>query len=476
MPFQVRLNGVWSPNARMRVPGRTTVMKKTLKNTAPSRFRRAILSGVLVILFGGIAAIALWGGYHSRPRAPRAPAQPVPAAIAQPEEVRGPVLAEAPTPPLSPTAIKPRLSPSELPAVPAAAPDPGQDATALRTETKPLDNPTQVKKQPLTAGELSWQPLVKRLEGDGFDAARMETLFASLESPPLRQFMGQKTVELYGRFGKATLNVSDEEKKQFAPPDYTRIAGGMSVAAGRRTIESNLKLFEGLYQQYGVPAPFVVAIMMVETGIGAELGRQSALLSLGSMATTCSLYHVLPVVNGIQNDTDALDGLIKARSDWAYEELKALIQYAEAVNKDATTIPGSVYGAIGICQFMPSNIPRFGASASKARAMPDVFVLSDAACSVARYLSAHGWKKATTPSSQIAVIRSYNHDDVYASTVYGVASALMSPTTHRGAESARKGGNAVTAARESARASIPSGSKKKTKPIENLQRYSDILR
>lgn len=423
-------------------------MKKTSKNAAPASFRRAILSGILVVLFGGIAAGALWGGYLGRPQAPRVAAatQPVPATIAPPEEIRAPAQAEIPEPSLAPT------------------------------EIEPVINPAQAEEQPLAAGELSWQPLVKRLEGDGFEAARIETLFASLESPPLRQFMGQKAVELYGRFGKATLNVSDEEKKLFAPPDYTRIAGGMSVAAGRRAIESNMKLFEGLYQRYGVPAPFVVAIMMVETGIGAELGRQSALLALGSMATTMSLDHVLPVVNGIQGNADALDDLIKARADWAYEELKALILYAESVNKDAATIPGSVYGAIGICQFMPSNIARFGASASKARTTPDLFILSDAAASVARYLSAHGWKKATTPSSQIAVIRSYNHDDVYASTVYGVASALMSPTTHRGAESARKGGNAVTAARESARASIPSGSKKNAKPIENLLRYSDLLR
>lgn len=322
---------------------------------------------------------------------------------------------------------------------------------------------------------LSWDPLIARLTADGHDAWELQRLFASLESAPLPEFMGQKAVELYGRYGKASLTLSGEDRGKFAPPDYTRIAGGMSVAVGRKTIAANAKFFERLYQQYGVPAPFIVAVLMVETGLGAETGKQSALLALGSMASTGSLNDVLHIISGIEKNQDALQDLIKARSDRAYDELKALIKYADISGKNAAAIPGSVYGAIGICQFMPSNISRFGVSTSGKRSVPDLFVLSDAAASVAQYLSAHGWRKATTPSAQIAVLRSYNHSDVYASTVYGVASALMSPSTHASAENARKGGNAVKAARQTAQASIPSGSKK-SRPLENLSSYSDLLK
>ncbi|MCC8194779.1 MAG: lytic murein transglycosylase, partial [Deltaproteobacteria bacterium] len=288
------------------------------------------------------------------------------------------------------------------------------------------------------------------------------------------EFMAQKAIELYGRYGKATRNVSDEERVKFAPPDYSRLAGGMTVATGRRVMNANRAFFESLYKRFGVPAPFIVAVMMVETGLGAEVGKQSALLALGSMAVANDLDLVLPVISGMDPDKENLRELVQARSDWAYDELKALLHYAKASGKDAATIPGSVFGAIGICQFMPSNIPLYAVSTNKKRPTPDLFTLADAAASVASYLSAHGWKKAQTPSAQIAVLRSYNHSDVYASTVYGVATALISPTTHQGAEAARKGGNAVTAARETARASIPSGSKK-VKPLETLPNYSDLL-
>lgn len=259
-----------------------------------------------------------------------------------------------------------------------------------------------------------------------------------------------------------------------APPDYSRIAGGMTVATGRRVMNGNAKFFKELYARYGVSAPFIIAVLMVETGIGAELGKQSALLALGSMVTTNGLKDVLPVINGIPDHAGSLDEKLKARSEWAYAELKALLAYAEASGKNPATIPGSVYGAIGMCQFMPSNIPLYGASASSKRSVPDVFILQDAAASVARYLSAHGWKKAQTPGARIAVLRSYNHSDIYASTVYGVATSIIAPTTHLSAQGARTGGNLVKAARENAKASIPPKSKN-AKPMKRLPNYSGLL-
>lgn len=421
----------------------------------PGRLRRAGLALCLLVLFGcicGLTVSRLYGGAgtaHSVAAPPQAP----------PTNAAG----------VSPDNAPPASSPAERSNGDAeSAPE-----NSVAAEARPLESIFAPEPETGDSG-LSWAPLVSRLEKDGVDPAVSRDLFASLGRPPLRQFMAQKAVELYGRYGKARLDVPEEETAAFAPPDYTRIAGGMTVAAGRKVITNNGKLFEGLYKRYGVPAPFIVAVMMVETGLGAEMGKQSALHALGSMSVTDSLGHVLPVVKGIDKGHAELDKLLKARSDWAYNELMELIRYAEACGKDAAAIPGSVYGAIGMCQFMPSNINKYAVSTSKARQVPDVFAFSDAAASVARYLSAHGWGNARTPDAQLNVLRSYNHSDVYASTVYGVASSLMSPTTHRGAESARKGGNAVTAARQSARESIPANSAK-ANPVKNLRSYTDLL-
>ncbi len=323
------------------------------------------------------------------------------------------------------------------------------------------------------AAPLSWDGVIARLQRDGHDAGEIRALFDRLQSPPLPVFMGQKLVELYGRPGKSGLTLPPPEAARFAPPDYTRIAGGMSVAAGRNYMNRNAKFFASLYKRYGVPAPFIVAVMMVETGIGAELGRQSALLALGSMAATATLDQALPAVHGLEGKKEDMQSAVSLKSAWAYAELRALIEYATQSGKDAAAIPGSVYGAIGICQFMPSNIPLYGVSTRGKGNAPDVFNAADAAASVACYLSAHGWKKALNPKAQVAVLRSYNHSDIYAATVYGVAMNITAPTTFGGMKSAQKGGNAVSAARRDARAAIPQGKAKK--PLTELPNYNELI-
>ena len=364
---------------------------------------------------------------------------------------------------------------AEVPVVSGAA------MASLPPENRALENPAGNTEQPPAPKEdaphpepevqvLTWEPLIARLMQDGFAEASLREMFTKLESPPLREYMAYKALELHG--GKGSLAVAARRGASFEPPDYTRIAGGVSAEAGRKILQHNSKLFASLYKQYGVPGNIIVGLLMVETGVGMQLGTQPALLSLGSMASTRTLAQVLPALNGIQADNAKLDEQIGKRSDWAYDELKALILYAKALGTKPETIPGSMYGAIGLCQFMPSNIQRFGAS-GRGKNVADVFHFADAAASVARYLSAHGWRAAQTPQAHLAVIRTYNHSDIYTSTVYGVAMALISPA-NPAAQNAR-GGNIVQAARNSAKGALPLRNAPKGASVATLPGYSDLL-
>lgn len=321
-----------------------------------------------------------------------------------------------------------------------------------------------------------WGELIARLEADGFERDKLEELFTRLDKAPNPLFMAEKVVELalLQRINSAALSVPPENAASFAPPDYQRLAGGFSAAAGRAFMDRNAKLFAGAYKRYGVPAPFIVAVLMVETGLGAELGRHPALHSLASMAVTGSLEQVLPHVRGISGQEPALKKMVPEKADWAYEELKALIRYGDNLGPDLTKIPGSVYGAVGLSQFMPSNIPLYGVDADGDGRI-NLFKLPDAVYSIASYLSAHGWKKAQTPSAQIQVLRSYNHSDIYASTVYGVAMQIISPSTFAGTQAAQKGGSAVRAARAGAQNALPKNSKSKEAPV-TLPNYDALLK
>jgi membrane-bound lytic murein transglycosylase B len=87
------------------------------------------------------------------------------------------------------------------------------------------------------------------------------------------------------------------------------------------------------------------------------------------------------------------------------------------------TFPGSIYGAIGLCQFLPSNILPYGVDADHDGRI-NLFTKADALYSIANYLREHGWKDNMDEVSRREAILSYNKSSVYANTVLAVAQKL----------------------------------------------------
>ncbi len=327
------------------------------------------------------------------------------------------------------------------------------------------------------ADPAAWNALKKSLIAEGFAPERVEAVFKDQADAYTPLYMAQKTVELYnGAFkGKACLKTDpkspDVQEACTLEPDYQAMIGSMSLAECRRFISRNQKLLNGVYRRYGVPPAFVTGILLVETGIGQNLGQHSALAVLASMAVTDSLAAVRPFIDNMNltpEQTLELEEKIQEKSVWARNELAALISYGEKHQVDVSKLPGSVYGAIGLCQFMPSNIENYGVDADGDKKI-DLFKLPDAAYSVGSYLANHGWRKANSPQSQLKVLRSYNHSDRYAALVYGVATQIISPTTLAGTQGK---GNAVTSVNRSIKSHM--GGKGKA-PAVTLPGYGDVL-
>jgi membrane-bound lytic murein transglycosylase B len=115
--------------------------------------------------------------------------------------------------------------------------------------------------------------------------------------------------------------------------------------------------------------------------------------------------------------------ICRQKADWAYAEFKALILYAHRGGFDPLALRSSIYGAIGLCQFLPSNILSYGVDADKDGRI-NLFTKADALYSIANYLREHGWKCTMDKSSQREVILRYNKSFVYANTVLAVAQKL----------------------------------------------------
>lgn len=275
---------------------------------------------------------------------------------------------------------------------------------------------------PLPALDPAWKPLIDRLVEDGFDRAKMEGLFAGLGPQSYSPaYMATKITELYG-VGGIGINRAAGAVPEL-PENYEQPVSDVTVGSCMEFIKKYAFDLAAIEDKHGVPARVIIAVLLVETGLGLDLGSDTSLRALGSMAATTT-----PALLGRKGNSGqirrvspgALAATLKAKSDWAYNEVKALIRYGEHCGTDPARIPGSIYGAVGICQFMPSNIEPYGVDGDKDGKV-DVFSVVDAMYSVANYLEANGWRNAKTSSQQFAVIKTYNQDNIYAARVLGIS-------------------------------------------------------
>ncbi len=338
-----------------------------------------------------------------------------------------------------------------------------------------------------TGSQEHWNRLVQRLAADGFDSAQARVLFQGVEydPEPMRDKMqtlyitkygsglvrdiqaqlgvlgydsgpadgvaGAKTraairgfqtihgLEADGRSSEKLLAFIEAEgraaPKGYSPPPavaaegptvYRTIVTPERLAEAKEFYDDNRALLAEIKDRYGIPPEITVAILTVETRVGKFLGNESAFRTLASMAATREYADVRPAFVRERPAGERLAWLVKRmgeKADWAYAELKALLRYAAAKDRDPRGFPGSIYGAIGISQFMPTSALRYGVDGN-ADGVVDLFDLPDALHSMGNYLKGHGWRQATTPREQRKVIYRYNKSVTYVNTVMAVADSL----------------------------------------------------
>lgn len=267
-----------------------------------------------------------------------------------------------------------------------------------------------------------WSPLIDRLVKDGNDVKSVEALFARPEARFDPDPMSQKIASLIRRLSRKP-TADDGERiraiyRGFLKPDVIDRAYAYA--------NENKAVLKRIRDRYCVPEEIVVSIMLVETELGRNTGSRRAFNTLASMALVRDLDMIRPYLAGdilTPSNERYARRRCREKSDWAYNELKSLILYARNNGMDPLEIPGSIYGAIGLCQFMPSNVPFHGADAD-GDGRVDLFTTDDALHSIGKFLSNHGWKCRMSRKSQQRVIKAYNRSRIYVNTVQAVAEQL----------------------------------------------------
>jgi len=211
---------------------------------------------------------------------------------------------------------------------------------------------------------LEWQDVRSFIDEmssqHGFDRAELESLFAQA------RFI-DSAVQLVKPAPPGKPKNWQAYRERFIEP--------IRIAAGVRFWNENADALARAEAAYGVPAEVIVGILGVETIYGRDTGKFRV---FDTLATLAFAYPETP------NRA--------SRMAFFRSELSNTLVFAREHKLEPFSLLGSFAGAVGMPQFMPGNILKYGVDFNQdgqidLRLSPD-----DAIGSVANFLVQHGWK------------------------------------------------------------------------------------
>ena len=259
-----------------------------------------------------------------------------------------------------------------------------------------------------------------------------ESLFGNLPERLIADGVDPNLVRSIYRDSKAKVElevVAGNLVRSEATLDYGQFLSPYSVNKAARYLMRYSQTLEGAKQGFGVEPEVVVAVLMVETALGTYSGKYLAVNVLSTMAASEDgeirekVFASLTEEQRNMQSPEVISERLTKRATRGYRELKAFITYVKNNDIEPFSVQGSSEGAIGIPQFLPSNIEYYGRDGDGDGRI-DLFNHHDAIASVAFFLRAHRWGKAQGDKAKKNVLLYYNRSTYYADTVYTLAQRL----------------------------------------------------
>ena len=253
--------------------------------------------------------------------------------------------------------------------------------------------------------------LQKMLVKDGFDGERIKAIYSRQDV----QF-DIKTVSRFFAHREARLN-------------YDQFASRKNIRNARQYMKRYKDNLERAETQYGVDKEIITAIILVETQLGTVMGSSSVLNALSTFAVLSDRNVREMAWQLISNPSNLtrkeFDKWSARKSKWAYDELKAFLKYTDREEMNPSEVYGSYAGAIGIAQFMPSNVMAYAQDGNQDGRI-DLFDHADAISSIASYLKQFGWYPGIDRKKSYRVVYNYNHSKYYVNIIFKIADRLKS--------------------------------------------------
>ncbi len=261
------------------------------------------------------------------------------------------------------------------------------------------------------ASESLFAKLEERLIADGLDPSLVKSIYQNPRTRPEFEVVAGNLV------------------RSEAALDYEQFLSAYALHKAERYLKRYGQTLEEAHRRFGVEPEVVVAVLMVETALGTYPGKHLVINVLSTMATSEDPEVQEKILDSLTEEQRKMQSQIviskrlAKRATRGYWELKALINYIHNNDIDPFTVYGSSEGAIGIAQFLPSNIKYYGRDGDDDGRI-DLFNHHDAIASVAFFLRAHRWARVQGDTAKKKVLLYYNRSSYYADTVYTLAQHL----------------------------------------------------
>ncbi len=224
--------------------------------------------------------------------------------------------------------------------------------------------------------------------------------------------------------------VSSYFRHQESKLNYDQFLSATSIRKAADYMRRNHAALLKAEMDYGVDKEVITAILLVETRLGAYVGNRPVLSILSTMAALADkkirdrFWEKIPEKNRVTRAEYEKKAAQKAK--WAYRELVAFLTYVEKEGmapRAINDINGSYAGAMGLAQFMPSNILILAKDGNNDGSI-NLFHHEDAISSIANYLRHYGWEPGISREAAGKVVYHYNHSSYYVDTVLKIAEKL----------------------------------------------------
>ncbi len=175
-------------------------------------------------------------------------------------------------------------------------------------------------------------------------------------------------------------------------------------------------------RDFSVPSSVIVAIMKIETNLGADTEKHSIFNVFWSL-TVSDQSEVLADLYDLSALTPDEKRQLARRAKWGRRELRDLLYMAHNGGKDPLELKGSWAGAFGISQFLPTSYRAYGHDGNS-DGVVDLDNISDAAASIANYLESNGWRNNLNLYRKKKVIMTYNISRPYADCVISLSDSI----------------------------------------------------